>query len=46
MSQYYTFDELRELGCPNELLMQYVLVPKTVIDEMLKDAQMIEDESL
>lgn len=34
--EYYTMDELRTLGCPNELLMQYVLMPKTWIDDMLR----------
>ena len=26
--EYFTFDELRAMGCPDELLIQYVLMPK------------------
>lgn len=37
--EYYTFDELRALGCPNELLMQYICLSKQDIDNMLKTSQ-------
>jgi len=33
--EYYTFDELRKLGCPNELLIQYVLCTKEEINKIL-----------
>ena len=39
LDNYYTFEELRELGCPNELLIQYVFIPKVEIDRMLELAQ-------
>ncbi len=35
--EYYTMDELRQLGCPNELLMQYVLCTKEEIDRLLEN---------
>lgn len=34
--EYYTFDELRKLGCPDELLIQYVFMTKEWIDNMIK----------
>lgn len=43
--EYYTFEELRALGCPNELLIQYVLCAKEYIDEMLEDAGIRKDIS-
>jgi hypothetical protein len=36
---YYTFDELRVFGCPNELLIQYVMMPKAWIDKLLKESK-------
>jgi len=33
--EYYTMDELRALGCPNELLMQYVVMTKQEVDSIL-----------
>lgn len=36
MNEYYTFDELRALGCPNGLLIQYWCLTKTEIDKMLE----------
>ena len=35
MNQYYTMDELRELGCPDGLLMQYIFFTKLEINKML-----------
>lgn len=32
---YYTMDELRAFGCPNELLMQYIFFTKEEIDSLL-----------
>ena len=32
---YYTFEELRALGCPDGLLMQYVTFTKKEINKML-----------
>ena len=34
--EYYTMDELRAFGCPNELLMQYVLCTKKELDDLMK----------
>lgn len=36
MNEYYTFDELRALGCPDELLFQYIWMTKEWIDEMIR----------
>lgn len=33
--EYYTMDELRAFGCPNELLMQYIFFTKAEIDKLL-----------
>lgn len=33
---YYTWDELRDLGCPDGLLMQYIFCTKAQINEMLE----------
>jgi hypothetical protein len=32
---HYTMEELREFGCPDELLMQYVFCTKAEIDRLL-----------
>lgn len=37
MNLYYTFDELRALGCPDGLLIQYVFLTKAEIDKLLDD---------
>lgn len=34
--EHYSMDELRAFGCPDGLLMQYVVLPKQEIDKMLK----------
>lgn len=31
---YYTVEELKELGCPNELIMQYIFLTKDEIYKM------------
>ena len=36
MIEYYTFDELRKLGCPDSLLMQYIFFTKLEINKMLE----------
>ena len=35
MNEYYTMDELRALGCPNGLLMQYIFCTKKEIDQLI-----------
>lgn len=34
--EYYTMNELRNLGCPDDLLMQYFFCTKEEIDRLLK----------
>ena len=36
MNSYYTMDELRALGCPNDLLIQYITFTKEEIDKFIK----------
>lgn len=36
MIEYYTFDDLRKLGCPNELLIQYITFTKDQINKWLQ----------
>lgn len=42
--KYYTFDELRALGCPDELLIQYALMTKDWIDRMLNASEHVADK--
>lgn len=32
----YSFDELRELGCPDGLLMQYIFMSREWINKLIK----------
>lgn len=43
MSDYYSYDELLELGCPVELIDEYLYVSKKEIDAMLERADNGED---
>jgi len=36
-NEYYTFDELRALGCPEGLLMQYICMTKAEVDNLYRD---------
>jgi hypothetical protein len=33
--EYYSFEELREMGCPDGLLIQYVMLTKAEIDKIV-----------
>lgn len=35
-NEHYTMDQLRGMGCPDDLLMQYVMLPKADVDKAIK----------
>jgi hypothetical protein len=41
-----TFEELREMGCPNELLIQYYLSPELLPEEILSCQKREETENI
>ncbi len=41
MNEYYTLDELRALGCPDGLLIQYFTFTKREIDRLICQTQSV-----
>ena len=46
MNDHYDFDELRAMGCPNGLLMQYVCLTKAEIDRLRSYHERTQDEEV